>query len=302
MLIVSSFYRFVQVRDPQKLKEDIIRVREKVCVSGLILIAEEGINGTIAGTADSIDQWFGALHSDDRFEGLTHRRSFAKTDPFEGLRIRIKSGLVSLGVDGVNPNDGMGRMVSGREWNEIISSQSVILIDMRKSLEKEIGSFDGAIDMGAECFSQFPTWAKENLSDKPAVAMFCTGGIRCEKASAYLIQNGFEEVYQLEGGILHYLEELPQEEQLWRGECFVFDGRASVDSTLQPGKIELCYACSYAIRPEDREHPHYLKGGYCPRCYGRWNTKQKINFQNRLQSKQKNAFLPLKVNKNEQSP
>lgn len=281
---VASFYRFVSVDDPSSLKQYLLNAQVQYSVSGLVYVAAEGINGTVAGCQETVEAWLNALELDARFTGIGHRLSFAELDPFSGFRVRLKKGLVSLGVEDINVLSKRGLEVEPEDWNQLISQPDVVVIDMRKDLEYEMGSFKGAINMGADCFREFPQWAAENLSPEQRVAMFCTGGIRCEKASAYLAQQGFNEVYQLKGGILQYFSDVPVDEQTWTGKCFVFDHRGAVDGERQPVETELCYACSYPIREADKGHPNYLKNAYCPRCFPKWSSAQISRFKYRASS------------------
>ena len=238
-------------------------------VRGTILIADEGVNGTIAGSRLGVDSVLALLKSDTRLEGLHHKESFADEMPFLRTKVRLKKEIVSLGVEGIDPTLSVGRYVSPAEWNRLISDPEVTLIDTRNDYEVDIGTFDGAINPHTDSFREFPEYVEENLDPalNKRVAMFCTGGIRCEKATSYLLSRGFEEVYHLEGGILKYLEDVPEADSLWRGECFVFDDRVTVDHDLSRGSYELCHGCRMPISAEDMQSPKYVEGASCPRCY-----------------------------------
>jgi UPF0176 protein len=237
-------------------------------ISGTLLLAEEGINGTIAGTRSAIEKILAYLRRDPRLADLEHKESSADHPPFYRMKVKLKKEIVTMGVPGIDPTERVGQYVKPEDWNALISDPDVLLIDTRNDYEVDVGTFKGAVDPRITTFREFPDYVKNNLNPnkKPRIAMFCTGGIRCEKASAYMLQQGFPEVYHLQGGILKYLENVPAEESLWQGECFVFDQRVAVGQGLAPGHYELCYGCSHPITAEEKASPKYHTGVSCPKC------------------------------------
>jgi UPF0176 protein len=252
-------------------------------VRGTLLLAREGINGTISGSDSAINKILDYLNADKRLSDLEYKFSYSETVPFKRLKVKLKKEIVTLGLADVDPTYSVGTYVKARDWNELISNPEVVLIDTRNNYEFEIGSFKGAINPNTETFRQFPSYTKNNLEQyrNKKIAMFCTGGIRCEKSTAYLKSEGFENVYHLQGGILKYLEEVEEEESLWEGECFVFDDRVAVKHNLELGQYDQCYACRYPITEEDMIHPHYEKGASCPRCYGTKDVAQINRYRER---------------------
>ena len=269
-LVVAAIYKFVKLPDCAALRVPLQAQCDALGITGTLLLAEEGINGTIAGTRSGIDQILAYLRSDPRLADLPHKESLAELPPFYRMKVKLKQEIVTMGVTGVDPAERAGHYVKPEDWNALISDPGVLLVDTRNDYEVEVGTFKGAIDPHITTFREFPDYVKNNFDpDKqPRVAMFCTGGIRCEKASAYMLQQGFPEVYHLQGGILKYLEKVPAGESLWQGECFVFDQRVAVGQGLAPGHYELCYGCSRPIRVEDKASPKYQAGVSCPHCYG----------------------------------
>ena len=250
---------------------------------GTLLLAEEGLNGTVAGPQKGIENLIEYLMKDERFHGLSLKESWADENPFLRMKVKLKKEIVTLGVEGVDPNQKVGTYVKPADWNALISREDVAVIDTRNEYEIEIGTFTGAINPETQAFREFPKWLKqnENLQKKTAVAMFCTGGIRCEKATSYLLEQGFKTVYHLEGGILKYLEEIPQKDSMWEGECFVFDDRVSVNHDLEPGSYDMCHGCRSPITDEDKASPHYIKGVCCPHCYQDLTDSQRARFAER---------------------
>jgi UPF0176 protein len=247
------------------------------------LLAREGVNGTIAGDNDSIMKSLDYLQKDGRLAGLEYKLSYSEKPPFKRLKVKLKKEIVTLGVSDIDPTHSSGTYVKPADWNELINDPDVVLIDTRNNYEFEIGSFKGSINPNTETFREFPAYTKNNLEkyrDKK-IAMFCTGGIRCEKSTAYLKSEGFENVFHLQGGILKYLEEVKEDESLWEGECFVFDDRVAVKHNLELGKYDQCHACRFPITEEDKEHPHYEKGASCSRCYGTKNSSQVNRYRER---------------------
>ncbi|MBX9804717.1 MAG: rhodanese-related sulfurtransferase [Alphaproteobacteria bacterium] len=274
--VVAALYKFASLPD----FEAIIPPLKAVCVAnkvmGTLLLAEEGINGTIAGPRQGIDAVLTHIRSDSRLQNLEYKESTASEQPFYRLKVRPKKEIVTLGVPGVDPNKKVGTYVKPEDWNALISDPDVILIDTRNNYEYEIGTFRGALNPNTEAFRQFPEFVTKNLDPKKhkKVAMCCTGGIRCEKASSYMLEQGFEEVYHLQGGILKYLETVKPAESLWDGECFVFDNRTSLKHGLEEGEFELCHGCRNPISEEDKKSPKYVAGITCPRCLDKASAKK----------------------------
>jgi UPF0176 protein len=250
---------------------------------GTILLAAEGINGTISGKPEKVRRLFERLREDPRFEDLHYKESWAAELPFYRMKVRLKKEIVSLGVEGVDPRSKVGKYVAPEDWNSLISREDVRLVDTRNHYEYNLGSFAGAEDPNTESFRDFPAWASKNLD--PAkdrnVAMFCTGGIRCEKATSYLLELGFENVYHLDGGILNYLETMDAEHSLWKGDCFVFDNRVTVDHDLAQGDYEVCPACRMPLAPEDRESPLFELHVSCPACHHRLTDARRESLMER---------------------
>ena len=252
-------------------------------VRGIILLAPEGINATISGNREGVMAVIDHLKEDPRLADLTWKESEAARQPFRKMRVRLKREIVTMGVEGIDPAHLTGTYVKPEDWNALISDPDVIVIDTRNDYEVEIGSFRNAIDPEIESFGQLPEWLDDRIDPErqPRVAMFCTGGIRCEKSTALLKQSGVREVYHLEGGILKYLERIPEEESLWTGECFVFDERVSVGHGLKVGDYALCRACRHPVRESDRQSDLFLEGVSCPRCHDRTTDEQKARFSER---------------------
>jgi UPF0176 protein len=270
-LVVATFYKFVRLNNLKHRQEHLVNVCQAQAVTGTIILAEEGINGTLAGTRLAIDAIRAELMSDLQLADLEIKESAVTTTPFERLKVKLKSEIVSFGVPEANPGDRVGTYVSPGEWNALIANPDVITIDTRNEYEVEIGTFEGAHNPQLQSFREFPDYVRSHLDPQQhkKVAMFCTGGIRCEKATSFLLQQGFTEVYHLKGGILKYLEEIPPEQSLWQGECFVFDQRVAVQHGIQPGSYDLCVGCGHPISEDDKQSPHYQVGVCCHRCYER---------------------------------
>ncbi len=281
--LIAALYHFVSLPDVQDLRVRLDRLCRSRSIKGTLLLAEEGINGTIAGAEDDMRWFLSELRSDPRLEALKHKESWAEKEPFVRLKVRLKKEIVTMGVPGVDPTERVGTYVKPKDWNALISQPDVLLIDTRNTYETKMGTFQGATDPQTESFREFPQWVQdqEGLTPKTRVAMFCTGGIRCEKASSYMLGEGFEEVYHLEGGILQYLADVPQEESLWDGECYVFDRRVSVNHDLEPGRYEACRACGLPLEEEDKAHPLFVHGVSCPYCHGHTSEERKERFAER---------------------
>jgi UPF0176 protein len=269
--LVAAFYKFVTLPDYEAVRQPLLRRCEELGLLGSILLAEEGINGTISGTEQGIHDLFETLRADQRFADLRYKQSWAQEQPFYRMKVRLKKEIVSLGVADVDPSQAVGEYVPPQEWNALISREDVRLIDTRNHYEHHLGTFQGAEDPETGSFRDFPRWVSDNLDPEKDrhVAMFCTGGIRCEKATSYLLGLGFKGVYHLDGGILNYLETVGQEESLWEGDCFVFDNRVSVDHDLAEGDFDLCPACRMPLTEEDRESSLFELHVSCPRCHDR---------------------------------
>jgi UPF0176 protein len=281
--VVAALYKFATLEDYQALREPLLDVCQAAGTRGTLLLAEEGINGTIAGTREGIDAVLAFLRSDARLADLEHKESFDDHNPFYRMKVKLKKEIVTMGVPGIDPNRVVGTYVEPKNWNALIEDPEVLLIDTRNDYEYGIGTFRGAVDPHTTTFREFPAWVREHLD--PArhkkVAMFCTGGIRCEKASAFMLQEGFEEVYHLQGGVLKYLEEVPEQDSAWEGECFVFDNRVAVDHKLEKGHYDQCYGCRHPITEEDKMSDKYQKGVCCPRCFDQLTDDQKARFAER---------------------
>lgn len=271
MLTVAAFYHFAALPDPGAHQRPLARLACGHGVRGSILLAPEGVNGTIAGTAPDVAAVLDHIRAWPGFAALEWKESPAADMPFGRLKVRLKREIVTMGQPGVDPAARVGRHVEARDWNALITAPDVAVIDTRNDYEVRIGTFAGAIDPGTESFSAFPDWWQENreaLQGK-RLAMFCTGGIRCEKATSWLVAQGVEEVYHLKGGILKYLEEVPEDESLWQGGCFVFDQRVAVGHGLETTGHGLCHGCRAPLTPGDFAHPAYEEGVQCPHCTGR---------------------------------
>ena len=279
--LTTAMYHFVSLPHFESLREPLLQFCAARDIKGTLLLANEGINGTVAGSEKSILELLNYLKTDplfeDNFKGLGHKESWSDKHPFYRMKVKLKKEIVTLGVPGVSPTKVVGQYVKPQDWNKIISDPEVILIDTRNDYEYAIGSFKNAINPKINTFSEFPEYVKSHYDPKKhkKVAMFCTGGIRCEKASSYMISEGFDEVYHLEGGILKYLEEISPQESLWQGECFVFDQRVAITHGLQIGEFDQCYACRYPLSKEDVKSDKYIPGISCPHCFNT-HTPEKL--------------------------
>lgn len=289
--LTAALYRFVELPDATALKGPLQAVCEANGVKGTLLLAQEGINGTIAGTDAGVRAVLAHLRADPRLSGLEHKEAWSDKPPFLRMKVRLKKEIVTLGVAGVNPARMAGRYVKPQDWNALISDPQVVLVDTRNDYEVAIGSFKRALDPRVKTFADLPQWLAQQALEggalhaasgkRPKVAMFCTGGIRCEKSTALMRLRGYEEVYHLEGGILKYLETVDPAQSLWQGECFVFDERVSVGHGLQPGPYELCRSCRNPVGDAERASPQYVKGVSCPQCFDRKTAAQKSGFAER---------------------
>lgn len=282
-IIVCALYKFVTLDDYESIRQPLLTFMLERDIRGTLLLASEGINGTVAGTREAIDQLLDHLKSDSRLADLDYKESTDETNPFYRTKVRLKKEIVTLGIEGINPLQTVGTYVEPKDWNELISDPETLLIDTRNNYEIGIGTFKNSVNPNTDTFREFPEYVRENLDPlkHQKVAMFCTGGIRCEKSTAYLKEQGFEGVYHLKGGILKYLEEVPVAESLWEGECFVFDNRVAVDHSLAKGDYDQCHACRMPITEEDKQSEQYEKGISCPHCHDKSSAEQKLRFQER---------------------
>lgn len=291
--LTAALYKFVSLPNFRELQQPVLEACKAHHIKGTLLLAEEGINGTIAGLPDDILNILHYLRTDPLFGGkfadLEHKESYADEHPFYRMKVKLKKEIVTLGVPGVSPTKKVGTYVKPEDWNALISDPEVVLIDTRNDYEVDIGTFKGAIDPKTTTFREFPEYVAQHFdkTKHKKVAMFCTGGIRCEKASSYMMDQGFEEVYHLQGGILKYLETIPEAESLWQGECFVFDQRVAVKHNLEVGDFDQCYACRYPLSPEEMNSDKYEPGVSCPHCYDTVSAEKRA----RLKERQKQIQL-----------
>ncbi|MFM7169450.1 MAG: rhodanese-related sulfurtransferase [Cyanobium sp.] len=292
---VASFYGFAHLEreELEPMRQRLLALGVEAGVLGTVSLAVEGINGSLGGTEAGVEWVLQQLQADPRLAHLAVRRSWAPQPPFFRLKVRVKREIVSLGVEGVDPLAGVGRYVSPAEWNALIDDPDTLVVDTRNTYEVAIGSFAGAIQPHTSHFREFPSWAEEVLPGLMAerqckrLALFCTGGIRCVKATAYLVQRGLEEVHHLRGGILGYLEAIPPEQSRWQGECFVFDHRTAVNHQLSPGSHELCHACRMPLSPEDRALPSHIPGVCCRHCEGERSAADRARYAERERQQQR---------------
>jgi len=281
--LVCALYRFATLDNYAALRQPLLDLMLSNDVRGTLLLAQEGVNGTICGESQAVSTVLDWLRADERLTGLTVKESYAKDMPFYRTKVKLKKEIVTMGVEGVDPKRVVGTYVKPQHWNELISDPEVLLIDTRNDYEVKIGRFESALNPNTKTFREFPDYVEQQLdpTQHKKIAMYCTGGIRCEKSTAYLKSQGFEEVYHLEGGILKYLEEVPESESLWRGECFVFDNRVTVNHALEPGSYDQCNACRMPITEAEKETPQYEKGVSCPHCFGHHSPEQIERFKQR---------------------
>ena len=282
-LIVAAFYQFTRFPDPAGLRGPLARAASGAGIKGTILLAPEGINGTIAGPRAGIGAVLAHVRTLPGCAGLKWKQSIAAGQPFRRLKVRLKREIVSLGVPGTDPNSRVGTYIAPADWNAVIDDPETVVIDTRNAYEVVIGSFQGAIDPATTSFGAFPEWWAQNRGRFAGkrVAMFCTGGIRCEKASSYLLGQGVPEVLHLRGGIRKYLEEVPPAQSRWQGECFVFDDRVAVGHGVRPGIHTLCHACGRPVGPQDRTHPDYAEGISCAACINEYSAGDRARFAER---------------------
>ena len=283
MFTVAALYHFTRFDDPAALKPPLAELCEASGVRGTLLLAREGINGTIAGSRAGVDAVLAHIRALPGCADMEWKQSAAREMPFRKLKVRLKREIVTMGQPDVDPRARVGHYVEPADWNDLIRDPEVAVIDTRNDYEVAIGSFEGAVDPNTQSFGQFPAWWEANKArfHNKKIAMFCTGGIRCEKSTNWLLAQGVEEVYHLKGGILKYLEEVPADDSTWQGECFVFDGRVSVGHGLVEGPHELCHACRRPILPEDRARPEYEQGVSCHHCVNETSDSDKARFRER---------------------
>ncbi len=281
-VVIAALYRFVRLDDFVELRQPLLQTMLDQGVRGTLLLAAEGINGTVAGSQAGIDALLARLRADPRLAGLDCKLSYDDEMPFYRSRVKLKREIVTMGVADLDPSL-VGTYVEPRDWNALISDPAVTLIDTRNAYESGIGSFRGAVHPDTESFRDFPAYARDQLDpgQQRKVAMFCTGGIRCEKSTAYLRQLGFDEVYHLKGGILNYLAEVPEAESLWQGECFVFDNRVSVNHALEKGSYDQCHACRRPITEADKQDSRYQPGISCPNCFDEKDDTERARYRER---------------------
>lgn len=284
-ILVATLYKFFKVDDLVALQDQLYEICNKNNVMGTILIANEGVNGTISAKPREIEKTLISIQKDDRFSEIEIKYSSANKQPFHKMRVRLKKEIVTIGLPEINPNKTVGTYVKPEEWNDIISDPDVILIDTRNKFEIKIGSFKNALDPRTTSFRDFPEWVKKFKQDKTntnkKIAMYCTGGIRCEKASSLMKEEGFNEVYHLQGGILKYLEQVEKEKSLWEGECFVFDDRVCLTENLEVGSYKMCFACRMPITEDELNDDRYEEGISCLYCYDKTTKDKKERFKSR---------------------
>ena len=281
--VTCALYKFVALPNYGSIRHPLLKIMTDNQVFGTLLLASEGINGTISGTRASIDTVLHWLTQQPGLDNIDTKESYDDNIPFYRTKVKLKKEIVTMGVEGIDPNQVVGTYVKPADWNALISDPDVLVVDTRNNYEVEIGTFKDAVNPNTTSFREFPAWATENIEpDKTKkIAMFCTGGIRCEKSTAYMKEQGFDEVYHLEGGILKYLEEVPKEQTLWQGECFVFDNRVAVDHDLKRGSYDQCHACRMPITEQEKTLDTYQEGLSCHHCFGTLTEEQKQRFSQR---------------------
>lgn len=281
--IVYTMYKFVALKRWRELREPLLAVMTAQDIRGTVLLASEGINATVSGRIDNIAEFMRWLRQQEGLADLEYKQSITDTPPFKRAKVKLRKEIVSMGVPGIDPRHVVGTYVEPEDWNQLISNPDVLLIDTRNRYEVDVGTFANAVNPQIDSFREFPDYVKQHLD--PAkhrrVAMFCTGGIRCEKSTALLKEQGFAEVYHLKGGVLKYFEEVPQENSLWQGECFVFDDRVAVNHALEAGRYDQCHACRMPITDAHKASPHYEKGISCPHCYAKTAPVDRQRFAQR---------------------
>ena len=282
-IVVCTMYKFVTLNDYHRLKQPLLRLMRDQQIRGTILLAQEGMNGTLAGTRVAIDALLSFLHQDPRLAALSHQESFTKDMPFLRSRVKLKKEIVTMGIANIDPKHSAGTYVKPKDWNTLISDPDVLVVDTRNDYEIQVGAFKHAINPVTGSFRDLPHYVDKHLDPKKhkKIAMYCTGGIRCEKSTAYMKAQGFDEVYHLEGGILKYLKDIPEKDSLWQGECFVFDNRVTVNHQLKKGQYDQCHACRMPITDKDKNSDYYQHGISCPHCFNKTTSSQKARFTER---------------------
>ena len=281
--LVCALNKFVHLDNYLDMRDPLKDFMESRKIKGTILLALEGLNGTVSGTQENIDALLSYLNDDNRISPISHKFSWHEEQPFYRTKVKLKKEIVTMGVEYIDPLKTVGTYVKPKEWNALIADPEVTVVDTRNDYEIEIGTFQGAINPKTDSFREFPDYVEKELDPKThkKVAMFCTGGIRCEKSTAYLKEQGFDEVYHLEGGILQYLEDVPKEESLWEGDCFVFDNRVAVNHDLEKSEYDQCYGCRLPITEDDKQSELYESGVTCPKCFGTHTEAQLARFRER---------------------
>jgi len=287
-IVVCALYKFVTLEKFQDLRQPILKVMEYNNIRGTLLLASEGINGTVAGNRKGIDRLMAWFEKDGRLGNIVIKESFEASNPFYRTKVKLKKEIVTMGIEGIDPKQVVGTYIKPKDWNALISDPDVVLVDTRNDYEVKVGTFEGALNPNTTNFREFPKYVSDNLDPKAnkKVAMFCTGGIRCEKSTAYLKEQGFDEVYHLQGGILKYLEEVPEEDTMWQGECFVFDNRVTVNHQLEKGQYDQCHACRLPITKEEQTSDKFLEGISCPYCFDKHTPDQRQRYQERQRQMQ----------------
>ena len=286
-VIVAAFYKFVHLSDPVDVQRDLQKACESAGILGTILIAHEGINGTVCALREGICALMAHFADSPYFSDIQPKYSFAKEPAFYRMKVRLKREIVTMGQPDIDPENSVGTYVSPQDWNALISASDTLVIDTRNRYEVAIGTFENAVDPETASFRDFPAWIENYMADLPEekrpknIAMFCTGGIRCEKATSYLRARGYENVFHLEGGILKYLETMPAEDSAWRGECFVFDQRVSVKHGLAPGAYDQCHACRTPLTQEDKQRASFEHGVSCLHCIDAHDDADRARFRER---------------------
>ncbi|MGI9315790.1 MAG: rhodanese-related sulfurtransferase [bacterium] len=281
--VVCALYKFVRLENYETLKPPLLELMFEHSVRGTLLLASEGVNGTIAGARAGVDAVLEWLTQESGIGDLEVKESISDTPPFKRTKVKLKKEIVTMGIGDIDPSHIVGTYVEPGDWNRLLEDPELLLVDTRNQYEYQVGTFNNALNPGTESFREFPEFVKRHLNpDKNTkVAMFCTGGIRCEKSTALLKQMGFDQVFHLKGGILNYLETIPEAQSKWRGECFVFDDRVTVDHQLQPGSYDQCHACRLPISERDKQNSHFQKGVSCPHCFDKVSPQDKARFAER---------------------
>ena len=281
--VTCAMYKFVALPHFASLRAPLLEAMTSNQIFGTLLLAAEGINGTVSGTREGIDNLLHWINQQPGLENIDSKESYDDKIPFYRTKVKLKKEIVTMGVEGIDPKRTVGTYVKPEDWNDLISDPDVVLVDTRNDYEVQVGTFKNAIDPKTTSFREFPEWSKNNLDAEKnkKVAMFCTGGIRCEKSTAFLKEQGFEEVYHLQGGILKYLEKVPENESLWQGECFVFDNRVTVDHNLNSGSYDQCHACRMPITEYEKTLDSYIEGVSCLHCHNKVSEQQLKRFAQR---------------------